>query len=162
MKTSPACRRAVLESIEALRRQGHECIEIEIPSGMINPLPTFYGHSITVDFLVLESFRIFAGLTSADAYRTILSHLGPDPMVCQILSTQPRVEDNLSNYRNQHSVSSKSRLIYLVRLKLVFNNCFVKKLRGRFHSRTRGLVYRACYRRPYFRKCSEICVSKAG
>ncbi|EKM81874.1 hypothetical protein AGABI1DRAFT_112104 [Agaricus bisporus var. burnettii JB137-S8] len=61
VKTSPACRRAVLESIEALRRQGHECIEIEIPS-------------------VLESFRIFAGLTSADAYRTILSHLGPDPM----------------------------------------------------------------------------------
>jgi len=33
VKASPACKRAVLETVEALRRQGHECVEIEIPSG---------------------------------------------------------------------------------------------------------------------------------
>ncbi|BGP47804.1 hypothetical protein JCM10450v2_003669 [Rhodotorula kratochvilovae] len=31
-RTSPACERAVLETVEALRREGHECIEFEPPS----------------------------------------------------------------------------------------------------------------------------------
>lgn len=32
IKASPACKRAVLETVEALRKQGHECIEFEVPS----------------------------------------------------------------------------------------------------------------------------------
>lgn len=31
IKASPACKRAVLESVEALRAAGHECIEISVP-----------------------------------------------------------------------------------------------------------------------------------
>ena len=31
-RITPACHRAVSETVEALRKQGHECIEFEIPS----------------------------------------------------------------------------------------------------------------------------------
>ena len=31
VKASPVCRRAVLETVDALRRQGHECIEFKVP-----------------------------------------------------------------------------------------------------------------------------------
>jgi Asp-tRNA(Asn)/Glu-tRNA(Gln) amidotransferase A subunit family amidase len=31
-RTTPVCRRAVTETIEALRKQGHECVEFELPS----------------------------------------------------------------------------------------------------------------------------------
>jgi len=31
-RVTPACHRAVSETVEALRRQGHECIEFELPS----------------------------------------------------------------------------------------------------------------------------------
>lgn len=33
VKGSPACHRAVLESVEALRKAGHECVEIGAPDG---------------------------------------------------------------------------------------------------------------------------------
>ncbi|KAF9557330.1 amidase [Agrocybe pediades] len=59
IKASPACMRAVLETVEALRRAGHECVEFEIPDVHI-------------------AMNIFAGLTSSDGYKTMLSHLGPD------------------------------------------------------------------------------------
>ena len=29
VRASPACRRAVLETVEALRKAGHECVEFE-------------------------------------------------------------------------------------------------------------------------------------
>ena len=32
VKASPACKRAVLETVEALRKDGHECVEFSIPS----------------------------------------------------------------------------------------------------------------------------------
>lgn len=60
IKASPACQRAVLESVDSLRKQGHECIEIAIPDAA-------------------AACNIFVGLTSADGYKTMLSHLGPDP-----------------------------------------------------------------------------------
>jgi Asp-tRNA(Asn)/Glu-tRNA(Gln) amidotransferase A subunit family amidase len=34
VKTSPPCKRAVLETVEALRREGHECVEFAVPSRM--------------------------------------------------------------------------------------------------------------------------------
>ena len=43
VKASPACKRAVLETVEALRSEGHECVEFAVPSRMcspINPEPT--------------------------------------------------------------------------------------------------------------------------
>ena len=32
VKVSPVCKRAVLETVEALRREGHECVEFDVPS----------------------------------------------------------------------------------------------------------------------------------
>ena len=34
-RITPACYRAVSETVEALRRQGHECVEFELPSRML-------------------------------------------------------------------------------------------------------------------------------
>ena len=31
IKASPVCKRAVLETVEALRSQGHECVEFKLP-----------------------------------------------------------------------------------------------------------------------------------
>ncbi|KAJ2923905.1 hypothetical protein H1R20_g13191, partial [Candolleomyces eurysporus] len=59
IKASPACKRAVLETVDALRKQGHECVEISLPDTSI-------------------ATNLFVGLTSADGYKTLLSHLGPD------------------------------------------------------------------------------------
>jgi len=60
VKASPASQRAVLETVAALRSQGHECVQFDIPDG-----PRALG--------------LFAGLSSADGYKTLTSHLGPDP-----------------------------------------------------------------------------------
>ncbi|KAG8926376.1 hypothetical protein FRC01_008949 [Tulasnella sp. 417] len=60
LKSSPACQRAVQETVDALRKQGHECVEFVIP----NPI---------------EAARVFVALTSADGYKTLTSHIGPDP-----------------------------------------------------------------------------------
>ncbi|EAU90351.1 amidase [Coprinopsis cinerea okayama7 len=59
IKASPTCKRAVLETVEALRKQGHECVEVELPD-------------------ISEACNIFVGLTSSDGYKTMLSNLGPD------------------------------------------------------------------------------------
>ncbi|KAG5647829.1 hypothetical protein DXG03_007753 [Asterophora parasitica] len=60
IKASPACKRAVLETVEALQKQGHECIEFNVPAA--------------------DAFNIFVGLTAADGFKKMLSHLGPDPI----------------------------------------------------------------------------------
>ncbi|EIN06088.1 amidase [Punctularia strigosozonata HHB-11173 SS5] len=67
-KASPACKRAVLEAVDALRRDGHECVEIAVPGGS-------------------EAMQLFMGLTSADGYRTVKSHLGPDKMESSLTLT---------------------------------------------------------------------------
>ncbi|KAH6916170.1 amidase [Coprinopsis sp. MPI-PUGE-AT-0042] len=59
IKASPACKRAVLETVEALRKKGHECVEL-------------------LDIDAATAGEIFVGLTSADGYKTMLSNLGPD------------------------------------------------------------------------------------
>ncbi|EGO24971.1 hypothetical protein SERLADRAFT_370184 [Serpula lacrymans var. lacrymans S7.9] len=60
VRASPANKRAVLETVDALRKQGHECIEFRTS-------------------LPLEVMKVFVGLATADGYERILSHLGPDP-----------------------------------------------------------------------------------
>ncbi|KIO26468.1 hypothetical protein M407DRAFT_24192 [Tulasnella calospora MUT 4182] len=60
LKSSPAVQRAVQETVDALRKQGHECVEFVVPN-------------------VLEAARVFVALTSADGYKTLTSHIGPDP-----------------------------------------------------------------------------------
>ncbi|KAF5383525.1 hypothetical protein D9615_003592 [Tricholomella constricta] len=69
VKASPACKRAVLETVEALQKQGHECIEFNVPGGESSLPPSMPAHA----------FNIFIGLTAADGYKKMLSHLGPDP-----------------------------------------------------------------------------------
>ncbi|VDC00957.1 unnamed protein product [Peniophora sp. CBMAI 1063] len=61
IKASPVCRRAVLETVEALRAQGHECVGFKLPGP---------GYS---------ALSLFTAITSADGYQGLLRHLGPDP-----------------------------------------------------------------------------------
>lgn len=61
MESSPACKRAVLETVSALREQGHECIQFTSP-------------------LNASAMEVFLGLASSDGYKKLLSHLDSDPM----------------------------------------------------------------------------------
>ncbi|KAI0927448.1 hypothetical protein AcV5_007990 [Taiwanofungus camphoratus] len=61
VKASPACQRAVHETIDALRRKGHECIEIAVPQ------PS-------------KAMEILMGLVSADGCQTIMSPIRADPV----------------------------------------------------------------------------------
>lgn len=62
VRFSPPVQRAVQETVDALREEGHECVEFAVPD-------------------VLEMARVFVALTSADRYQTLTSHVGPDPRV---------------------------------------------------------------------------------
>ncbi|KAG2359185.1 amidase signature domain-containing protein [Suillus spraguei] len=56
MESSPACKRAVLETVSALRKQGHECIEFTSP-------------------LNASAMEVFLGLASSDGYKKMLLFL---------------------------------------------------------------------------------------
>lgn len=62
VQTSPACRRAVLETIAALRAAGHECVEFVPPNAV-------------------ENITEYVAITSADGTKTLLEPLGNDPEV---------------------------------------------------------------------------------
>ncbi|KAF8199848.1 amidase signature domain-containing protein [Mycena galopus ATCC 62051] len=61
MKGSPACIRAVTETIKTLKAAGHECIELEQRE-------------------FVEISKIFLAMTSADGYKTLLREVGSDPL----------------------------------------------------------------------------------
>ncbi|OCF37665.1 amidase [Kwoniella heveanensis BCC8398] len=61
IKTSPACVRAVEECVAKLKAAGHEVVYFDPPD-------------------VAECMKVFAGLTSAEGYKTLLSNIGNDPM----------------------------------------------------------------------------------
>ena len=79
IKTSPACARAVLETVDALRKAGHDCVEFEFPGGTIPSIPSYTQPNSTL--IASTACDIFIALTSADGYKTMLSHLGPDKKV---------------------------------------------------------------------------------
>lgn len=81
VKASPACKRAVLETVEALKKQGHECVEIESPISEFSLVFLHQKHTYRPLHAVFEAMCLFTGLTSADGYKTLTSHLGPDPRV---------------------------------------------------------------------------------
>lgn len=60
VKSSPASQRAVLQTVEALRREGHECIEFVVPD-------------------MVKALSIFLSLTLADGNKTLFSPIGQDP-----------------------------------------------------------------------------------
>ncbi|TEB18654.1 general amidase [Coprinellus micaceus] len=59
IKASPACKRAVLETIKALRQNGHECVEITLPD-------------------TATACKLYAGMHSSDGFKTLLGPLGRD------------------------------------------------------------------------------------
>ncbi|WRT64349.1 uncharacterized protein IL334_001281 [Kwoniella shivajii] len=61
IKTSPACVRAVEECVRKLNDAGHEVVRFEPPD-------------------IAEALKIFAGLTSAEGYKSLLGNIGSDPM----------------------------------------------------------------------------------
>ncbi|KAH9461811.1 hypothetical protein Pst134EB_005733 [Puccinia striiformis f. sp. tritici] len=63
IETSSPCRRAVEETVDALKLAGYDCVEIDVSR---------------LD--VLEGLILYVGLSSADGYKTGLSHLGRDPI----------------------------------------------------------------------------------
>ncbi|KAG2365325.1 amidase signature domain-containing protein [Suillus spraguei] len=56
MESSPACKRAVLETVSALRKQGHQCIEFTSP-------------------LNASAMEVFLGLASSDGHKKMLLFL---------------------------------------------------------------------------------------
>ncbi|CAE6438270.1 unnamed protein product [Rhizoctonia solani] len=59
VRASPACQRAVLESVEALKDRGYETQEIDPPD-------------------MAELLKLFVEISAADGYKTMLSHLESD------------------------------------------------------------------------------------
>ncbi|KAJ6618267.1 amidase [Mycena sp. CBHHK59/15] len=65
-KASPANKRAVLETVAALQKEGHECIEVQVPDPQ-------------------EPFNIVSALVSSDGFKTLLSGIGSDPLDSSLL-----------------------------------------------------------------------------
>lgn len=61
IEASSPCQRAVLETVEALKLAGYECVEIDVTR---------------LD--ILEGLVLYVGLSSADGYHTMLSHVASD------------------------------------------------------------------------------------
>ncbi|KDQ12989.1 hypothetical protein BOTBODRAFT_56307 [Botryobasidium botryosum FD-172 SS1] len=85
VKASPACQRAVLETVAALRREGHECMEFQPPD-------------------TSEAMQRFSELTSADGYKTIYSYIKHDAL-----------EPNVSFMNQSHIPGSRSFFAWFVR-----------------------------------------------
>lgn len=78
IESSPVCKRAVLETVSALRKQGHECIEFTSPLSTPSILSSF---SVLTFYQDASAMEVFLGLASSDGYKKMLSHLDSDPMV---------------------------------------------------------------------------------
>ncbi|KAJ6625774.1 amidase [Mycena sp. CBHHK59/15] len=74
IKASPACIRAVQETIDALKRAGHECVE--------------FDQNLTPEIL-----KVYLCLTTADGYKTLLAPQGSDPLddSLSVLTFGPKV-----------------------------------------------------------------------
>jgi Asp-tRNA(Asn)/Glu-tRNA(Gln) amidotransferase A subunit family amidase len=64
VKASPPCKRAVLETVEALRREGHECIEFAVPSRMYPPI---FPGPVQPD-LNRQSVKIYGNICCSDLF----------------------------------------------------------------------------------------------
>ncbi|EKM61689.1 uncharacterized protein PHACADRAFT_135578 [Phanerochaete carnosa HHB-10118-sp] len=69
IKSSPASQRAVLETVEALSREGHECVEFAVPDAA-------------------KALKFFMSLTLADGNKTLFSPIKGDLRVSAFLSLQ--------------------------------------------------------------------------
>ena len=75
-----ACKRAILETIEALRKEGHECVEFDVPSR--KALSSRLRHLARLEIQkVARCTETFAALTSSDGYQSARNEIGSDPVV---------------------------------------------------------------------------------
>jgi len=79
-RTTPACCRAVSETVEALRKHGHECVEFELPFRALPTCPS----CVLDDSLCAtaeKASEVFIALSSASGNKDFLKNKGPDPTV---------------------------------------------------------------------------------
>ena len=65
VKASPACKRAVLETVEALRREGHECVEFAVPSRKC----WFFRRLFVQSDLKHQSGKVYGNICCLDLFR---------------------------------------------------------------------------------------------
>ena len=80
VRSSPANVRAVQETINALRSQGHECVEF-VPSLSMFTLFGILRLAHDVGRVGRDAMSAFVALTTADGYKRMLSTLESDPAV---------------------------------------------------------------------------------
>ena len=79
-RITPACYRAVSETVEALRKQGHDCVEFELPSGVF--VICLQCVSVLTLFVAAEeASEVYIALTSAFGHKDFFKNKGPDPTV---------------------------------------------------------------------------------
>lgn len=100
VKASPACQRAVLETVGALRRVGHECVEVEVPERafIVSTWCLPFIASCLTSYSDSKPLELFVGLASADGYETLLSPVGSDPMVSPVRQAIPYICDYLCRF----------------------------------------------------------------
>lgn len=77
---TPACRRAVSEAVKALRKQGHDCVEFELPSCVsVTCLQCVSQSSLFVT--AEKASEVYIALTSAFGNKNFFKNKGPDPTV---------------------------------------------------------------------------------
>lgn len=79
VQSSPANVRAVQETIDALRSQGHECVEFVPSLSMLNAL--VFGLAHDLGRVGEDAMATFVALTSADGYKRMLATIESDPTV---------------------------------------------------------------------------------
>ena len=79
-RTTPACRRAVSETVEALRKHGHKCIEFELPS---RALPAYLAcvSDSSLSTTAEKASEVSTALSSAFGNKDFFKNKGPDPTV---------------------------------------------------------------------------------
>ncbi|KAG9001537.1 hypothetical protein FRB94_004688 [Tulasnella sp. JGI-2019a] len=108
VRASPAVQRAVQETVDVLRKQGHECVEFVVPD-------------------MIEGFGIMMGLVSADKFKMMFSHMDKDPRDPSLLmaSVGPRLPSFL-------------RHILVWSLRTLGKDPVLSRLVKNFHGRSAG------------------------
>ena len=79
-RITPACHRAVSETVEALRKQGHECVEFELTSRAF-PSVCHVFKLLTLHMTAGKAAEVFIALASAAGNKGFFKNKGPDPTV---------------------------------------------------------------------------------
>lgn len=133
VKGSPACHRAVLETVEALRKEGHECIQIEPPDCACR------GHSQILIAELSFSFQLLrrCGVSLESLLRTgtkssqntsVLTRRYDHP---HAITCMNRTQADLYLYRSRHSFWLPWVPAFLVNTLHAYMNCAPRSNRPR-------------------------------